>query len=494
MENLRLSPEDESVLADVFIDAPYDRRLTTATAFWDVSGFSASFGAQGLKVNVDSMASLIRGGASFMTFSSGGQPVQPGHIFRLYPDREAAEAGAPADDEQGQIRVSILLPDDLRGISQGTEVKLGGVGVGRVTGLSVTVPDEGADADHVMQEVTLALSPSRLGLPEDEDEESGLRWLNERVESGLRARVASGGFLGMSLIIELLEDPDAPAASLDLEAAPHPRMPVVASDVQDIAGTAQGFLTRIGDLPIEETLRSAQDMMNSITAITASEDTRAIPANLRRAIADIDDVVNEIKEITEGLNQNEVSAKLALAIDRTAEAMDSIQLAADEIPAMVDKIEATADDVREIDYAELGSSIQTLSDTATGLVEDLRRMLGTEAAEELPRDLSDTLKSASALMADLREGGAVGNLNALLQSARVTVEDAQGALAGLPDLTERARLVVARLDSVVASYGERSSFNTEMLTLMREMRRASSSIGSLARMIERNPRAFILGR
>src|SRR5699024_10709139 len=117
----------------------------------------------------------------------------------------------------------ILLPDDLRGISQGTEVKLGGVGVGRVTGLSVTVPEDGADADHVMQDVTLTLSPSRLGLPEEADEESSLRWLNERVAAGLRARVASGGFLGMSLIIELLEDPDAPAASLDLEAEPHPR-------------------------------------------------------------------------------------------------------------------------------------------------------------------------------------------------------------------------------------------------------------------------------
>ena len=36
--------------------------------------------------------------------------------------------------------------------------------------------------------------------------------------------------------------------------------------------------------------------------------------------------------------------------------------------------------------------------------------------------------------------------------------------------------------------------NTETINLMRDMRRAASAFGSLARTIERNPQAFILGR
>ena len=49
-------------------------------------------------------------------------------------------------------------------------------------------------------------------------------------------------------------------------------------------------------------------------------------------------------------------------------------------------------------------------------------------------------------------------------------------------------------DAVLAAYGDRSAFNGEAIGMLRELRRATASFGSLARMIERNPRAFILGR
>ena len=55
-------------------------------------------------------------------------------------------------------------------------------------------------------------------------------------------------------------------------------------------------------------------------------------------------------------------------------------------------------------------------------------------------------------------------------------------------------MTAARADSVLASYGERSAFNTEAVNMLRELRRATEAFGSLARLIERNPRAFILGR
>lgn len=494
MENLRLSDDDETVLIDVFIEAPYNQRLTTATVFWDVSGFSVSLGANGLALNVNSVVTLLQGGASFGTFASGGTAVSPGHRFRLYPDLAAAEESFFGDDEGDQVRVSLLLPGELRGVEVGTDIQLGGLTVGRVTDLAVTVPETGVDAGNVMQQVTAALSPARLGLPPDADSEMTLAWLEQRVASGLRARPASGGFLGISVIIELLEVDDAPAATIDMAALPYPAMPVIEGNVQDMAGTAQGFLTRIGDLPLDETLKSAQAMMNSITAIAASEDTKQIPASLRAVLGETEAAVEEIRTIVAELNEQAAASKLTKAFDDTAAAMDAVRIAAEEIPDMVDKIEATVDEVQMIDYENLGNSVQKLSDTATGLVDDLRVMLGTDDAAQLPADLSQTLKSASALMTDLREGGAVGNLNAMLASARKAADQVETALAGFPDLTSRARAMIARSETVIASYGERSAFNNEMLALMRELRRASSNFGSLARMIERNPRAFILGR
>lgn len=501
MENLRLSPDDESVLADVFIESPHDARLTTSTVFWDVSGLSMSLGMQGVTVNVASIVTLLQGGAAFATFTSGGQPVAPGHVFRLYPDQATAERGVPADDEAGQVRVTVLLPGDLRGLMRDADVQLGGVSVGRVRDLDVTVPETGPHAGTVMQAVTLALSPSRLGLASDTGPEAVFDWLDGRVAAGLRARAASGGFFGLSPTIELVELADAPPATFDRDSGPFPILPATDSDLADIAGTAEGFLTRIGNLPIEDVLKSAQDMMNSVTALATAEDTRAIPASTRSMLDEIDQTAAELRAMTADLREQGIAGRVGSAVDATAEAMDSVRLAADEVPDMidqveatVDKIDATVDDMQKIHYEALGQAIQDLADGATGLVGDLRAMLGTEDAAELPRNLSDTLKAASALLTDLREGGAVGNLNDLLAAARQAVEDGRRAIAGLPDLTGRARALVARAETVIASYGDRSAFNTEMLGMMREARRAASSFGALARMIERNPRAFILGR
>lgn len=494
MENLHLSDSDESVRADVFVEAPHDRRLTTATVFWDVSGFSVSLGSRGVSVDVNSVATLLQGGAMFDTLASGGQPVQPGHVFRLYPDRDAAQAGSFSDDEPGQTRLTVLMPGDLRGLEKDAEVRLGGISVGRVTDLGVVVPEDGPEAGQTMQQVVIALSPSRLGLGTDAASGDVMAWLDGRVAQGMRARAASGGFMGLSLVIELAQVDDAPVAAIDMGAEPYPRMPVTDSDVTDIAGSAQGFLSRIGSLPLEETLKSVQDTANAITAIAASEDTRAVPAALRTTLEEASIAAAEIRAIAQELRAQAAAEKLATAFVDVSAAMDSVRIAADEVPDMVDKIEATADKVEAIDYERLGDSIQRLSDAATDLVQDLNAMLGSDDAAQLPANLSETLKSAAALLTELREGGAVQNLNATLESARAAADEARLAMAGLPDLTARTRAAIARAETVIAAYGERSAFNTELLALMREMRRASGNFGSLARMIERNPRAFILGR
>ena len=67
-------------------------------------------------------------------------------------------------------------------------------------------------------------------------------------------------------------------------------------------------------------------------------------------------------------------------------------------------------------------------------------------------------------------------------------------LAELYTVRTELEALAARADAVLAAYGDRSDFNIETVNLMREMRRAANSFASLARSIERNPQAFILGR
>lgn len=588
MENIRLSDRDEGVLADVFIEAPHDKRLTTATVFWDTAGLSVSLGAQGLAVNVGSVSSLLQGGVQFDTLTSGGAPVPPGHAFRLNPNEDTARNSLFAGDAAGEVRLTVLVDNALRGLSKGADVQFQGLAVGRVTDIGLRVADTTpGEARQVQQEVTIAVLPERLGLPPGSTPEQTLAFIGDRVRDGLRARVASAGFLGTSLMIEMIEVPQAEPATLDLAAKPYPLIPSAPSDISDFTATAQGFISKVGQLPLQETLRSAQDMMNSITALASSEEIRGVPADARKtleeaqatlaeirgiaadlkasgamtragaavdateraatAVADavtgvprvidrigivadnvaavdlkalgdaateaagglrdvvaskaarelperlgttlesFDQAANEVRDVTAQLKDSRAVEKLGLMVDEATYAAESIKLAAADMPRVVEQIGDAADSILAFDFAGIGAE-------AKGVVQQVRAMLGTEDAAALPRNLSDTLQAASGLLNDLRDGNAAGSLNALLASARTAADNISAAAQRLPQLSARYEQLAARAEAVIASYGNRSAFNTEILSTLRELRRATAAFGSLASTIERNPRAFILGR
>lgn len=581
MENLHLSEDDETVVADVFISAPYDERLSTATVFWDVSGFSVSLGAEGLSLNVNSVASLVQGGVEFDTLISGGSPIEDGHVYVLQPDEDAARTSLFRSEETNAVRFSVLIDNAVRGLAQDAQVQYQGLNVGRVTDLSIRVDERGDNQPaQVRQQVTLALSPVRMGLDADASPEDLEQFLTNEVQNGLRARVASAGLLGTSLIVELVQVPDATQATLDLNGDPYPIIPSVDGDISDFGTTAEGVLTRIGDLPIEEVLQSAADMMNSITAIAASQDTRAIPGALRGTIDEAQATITELRSVVAQLNEAETGANAAQliarlntaseqlpsvissldkvggsladvdftsigaelnaglselrdvigseaaaalpgrldstmasiedgltqlqglmtdlreaeivptlrsALDNAAEAADAVTLAAKDVPQMVEDIDAAAQAVDEFAFSEISAQ-------AEGILADLRAMLGTEDAEQLPRNLSNTLEAASGLLNDLRDGNAAGSLNNALNSASTAADEIAKAVQDLPQLMAQLQRTAVRAEAVMAAYGSRSAFNEEIINTLRELRRTTEMFGSLARMIERNPRAFILGR
>lgn len=486
MQNLRLAEDNGGVLTDVFIAQPYDRLLTTNSVFWDTSGFSVSLGAQGLALNVSSLASVLQGGAEFATLRSGGQPVQDGQVFVLQPDRATAETNLVSDEGKA-LRLTMLIDESVKGLATGAEVQYMGLTVGRVTGLAARAERDAQGQEAVRQEVSLAISPDRMGLAGDPTPEQGLDFMAELVQRGLRARLASAGFFGTSLQVELVELPDAAPAELDRNAQPNPLIPSVPGDISDFTASAQGFLARVGNLPIEEALKSVTDMMNSITALASSEDTRAIPGALRGTLDDTRAAAGEIRQVTTELRESGAAGQVRKMVDEAAAAAEAVKLAAADVPGMVEQIDAAAAGVAKMDLAAISTEAQ-------GILADIRAMLGSEDAEKLPKNLSNTLEAASGLLNDLRDGNAVGSLNQALKSASTAADNISSSVQRLPQLSARLEALAARAETVIAAYGDRSTFNKETINLIREMRRAANSFASLARSIERNPQAFILGR
>ena len=82
---VRLSDDAATVDIDAVIEPRYAPLVKTNSVFWNASGVHASFGLfSGVKVDLESLQTLLAGGIAFATPDSGGGAVEAGATFLLY--------------------------------------------------------------------------------------------------------------------------------------------------------------------------------------------------------------------------------------------------------------------------------------------------------------------------------------------------------------------------------------------------------------------------
>lgn len=88
---------DKNILIDVFIKPEFAYLVREGSRFCNASGIQISGKLPSLKVQVESLASLLRGGILLQTPEALAETprVQNGHMFSLYPDSQAADYGIP---------------------------------------------------------------------------------------------------------------------------------------------------------------------------------------------------------------------------------------------------------------------------------------------------------------------------------------------------------------------------------------------------------------
>src|SRR6056297_3376528 len=265
-------------------------------------------------------------------------------------------------------------------------------------------------------------------------------------------------------------------------------IPAVLAELQGVAQTAQ-------DLQLEELVTSATQTLNTIDALIAQEAVQGIPEAVTAAIADVRQVVADVQAegAVQALGSSLRNLDRAMA-DVTVAAQDAPALTANlrqitetDIPGLLAELEAVAATANQLE-------LQALVDSATGTLNRVDALVGSEDTLELPGTLNDALTEMRLALTELREGGVVENLNATLQSASDAAGSVADSVEDLPQLTARLERLVAETETVVQSYGERSDFNTQTLSALREVQNAARAISELAREIERSPNSLIFGR
>jgi paraquat-inducible protein B len=460
LDAAEVMPDGTGVQAEAVIFEPFDALVSTSTRFWDISGFSFSVGAGGARLNFTSLASLVTGGVTFETLGSGGAPLEPGMVFGLFPDEDAARDDFLVSGEGVSVTYSMVFGQNLSGLSAGAPVELGGLRVGDVAAISGVVDAERFGDDDVRLLVQVRINPERLGLGAGATDLDLTAYLEDQIADGLRARLTNAGLLTGGLKIELVQLPEAPQARLDAEAEPYPLLPTAPPDVTDVTATAEGLLSRVDNLPVEELLEEAIGFLNSAEALISSDGVTQSPQELRATLAAIRQIAEsaeaqglprQVAGLTADLQgtATRLSAILsqleeADAATRITAAVEGIGAAADSLPGLVAQTERLLARAQDLPLEDLVTQ-------ASGVLASADALVSGDAARALPAEVQATLAELRAALASVRglaEGEDMQALPGQISALAAELQRAGGRLnALLADIAEAQ--TVARLTRAI---------------------------------------------
>ncbi|MDA8586311.1 MlaD family protein [Rhodobacteraceae bacterium] len=498
-----ISPGGSFAIADGVIYEPFVRLISPSTRFWDTSGFSFKLDQSGAEIDFSSLATLLGGGLTFDTFVSGAGPVEQGAVFDVYLDESSARNSLFNQSDVADLEVRVVFDENISGLAVGAPVELSGLPIGSVENISGVVDAGTFNDNRVRLSALLDIQPARLGLPGEVTAEAALEFLAVRIEEGLRVRLASSGLLGGGLKIELVQVDDAAPVVFQTTDGVIPILPTTESSVSDASATLEGVVNRFQALPIEELLNAGVIFLNNAATLVASEDLQETPGDVRALLSDVRGMVNsdDIQNIPVALNaaivrfetllaeleEQQLATRLSAALDAAAAASGNVSASFEGFPALVEQFGAVARMVETV-------PLDALTTQLTELVASVDEIVGTDAARELPADLSAALNEINATLADVREGGAIDNVNATLLSARNAADAIATSTQDFPAVVAEMQSVLLAARRTIAGFNNGEALSREVQRALRDISSAAEALAALARTLERDPSALIRGR
>lgn len=276
-----LRSDGKGVDLGIFVESPNDTFVTQNTRFWNASGIDVDVGANGLKVNTESLSALLVGGLAFGSPEGSNETsaAADNQAFELYADR----AGALAPPSGVPQYLRLRFDQSMRGLSIGAPVEFMGVEFGKVTNIQLDY-DEKQQIFPVI--VDAVIYPQRLGPVHQKmlkvfgstvgDQEGASRLIGSFVEHGMRAQARSGNLLTGQLYISLDFFPDAKPVAFDATARPM-RIPTVPSSLEKLQEQLQAVVERIRKLPLERIANNLDGNLRELQSSLKQFNTQTLP-------------------------------------------------------------------------------------------------------------------------------------------------------------------------------------------------------------------------
>jgi paraquat-inducible protein B len=247
----KLDQDGKHLTVKVFVRAPYDQYVNPDTRFWQASGIDVSLSASGLKVQTQSLLSILIGGIAFETAATAPvlPPAEENTVFTLYADQTQAFEPAAQNPQTYQL----IFNESVRGLAPGAPVEFRGIQIGEVAEVRAQID---LKTFKFSVPVTIRLDPRRLGVNILTVKAGDLDTLRRKlidslVAHGVRAQLRTGNLLTGALYVAFDFVPGAPPATVDWSQEPV-ELPTTPGQLQATEATVENIIKKLDKMPLEQ--------------------------------------------------------------------------------------------------------------------------------------------------------------------------------------------------------------------------------------------------
>jgi len=303
--------DGKSVDVRIFVDAPYDRFVTSTTRFWHASGIDLTVSADGMKLAMQSLLSLAAGGIAFGGGDTNADEAPVESQFTLFPD----QTNAFRQPDTIVQKYLLFFNESVRGLAVGAPVDFRGLSAGEVSRIDI---DFNRGANDIAMAVEISLYPERFARQERTQSAAMPKpqeihqMIDGMVAKGFRAQLRTGNLLTGQRYVALDFFPKAKAATVRWN-QPIPELPIQPGAIDTLQNQLQSLMETL-----QKTLEHTDQLITNVNSGVVPE--------LTATIRDARTTLQRVDSVLAGVNDGVVPELTATLRDarKTLQQADSV--------------------------------------------------------------------------------------------------------------------------------------------------------------------------
>lgn len=283
--------------------------------------------------------------------------------------------------------VQLYFEKSVFGLQVGSDVRFGGVRIGRVSSISVIV-DSAEDRKVIPVEVVLTEKQLRKisGTGDGMIDFTSRAGIEDAVERGLRAGMKQESLVTGQLYVEFDLVPGAGGYFYQAEIkSEYPVVPTIPTQMDEMISSISDGIQKINELDLN-------GVIGDIRTVLQGFDTQLDDLDLKRISDNLVGITDEVKGITEDLKLRETAGNLNQALDEWRLLATKVNQGIDPVLADLEELAASANlSLRKIEDA--ATELKEAGDTRSPVFLHMQELLHElEITSRSVKELSDDLK------------------------------------------------------------------------------------------------------